>query len=316
MTTNHSRGRERHDRGTLLAGLIALTALAAAVLLAISLAPASAETPAERCKRETTAYNNAWKNSWAASHPGKKPSDAPKPPVPYKCGGNNDGPPPTVQPTTTSPEVPSGTTAAPTAAPDNSGPAISAPTTRRDIQHPGTGQPPIGSDGDRVHSDSLPPMEPIQYVAARSVDEARLLIDEIARKKAAGEPIGQVKYGPCTLYPHSLHVRTRTKDNDPRLVGFKPQTKCEHRVLGITQTSRIRYKYYAWWLNVNLRWDNPQVSGNTNQSSLQDKKVEFICAGTVDTAFVGTVEGEMIDTNGEKYYATTATSVFREHCEI
>ncbi len=144
MTTTHPRSRRRHDWGTLLAGLIALTALAAAVLIAISLAPASAETPAERCKRETTAYNNAWKNSWVATHPGKKPSDAPKPPVPYKCG-SNDGPPPTVQPTTTAPEAPSDTTAAPTATPDSSGPAVNAPTTRRDIQHPDSDQPSITS---------------------------------------------------------------------------------------------------------------------------------------------------------------------------
>ncbi|WP_336793710.1 hypothetical protein [Gordonia malaquae] len=149
MTTNHSRGRERHDRGTLLAGLITLTALAAAVLLAISLAPASAETPAERCKRETTAYNNAWKNSWAASHPGEKPSDAPRPPVPYKCGSNNDGPPPTVQPTTTTPEAPTGTTAPESTVPsDSSGPDLNNPTDRRDIQHPGVGQPTIGSGSD------------------------------------------------------------------------------------------------------------------------------------------------------------------------
>ncbi|WP_336793173.1 hypothetical protein [Gordonia malaquae] len=145
MTTTHPRSRRRHDWGTLLAGLIALTALAAAVLLAISPAPASAETPAERCKRETTAYNNAWKNSWAASHPGKKPSDAPKPPVPYKCGGNNDGPPPTVQPTTTAPEESTKTEVPETTAPsDGPRPALNAPTTRREIEHPGLGQRPIG----------------------------------------------------------------------------------------------------------------------------------------------------------------------------
>jgi len=154
VTTTHIR-RDRHDWGTLLAGLIALTALAAAVLLAISLAPASAETPAERCKRETTAYNNAWKNSWAASHPGKKPSDAPKPPVPYKCGGNNNGgPPPTVAPTTT-PDTPAETTAPTTKAPDDSsGPAMNAPTApteRREIEHPGAGQKPIGTPSIRSH---------------------------------------------------------------------------------------------------------------------------------------------------------------------
>jgi hypothetical protein len=132
----------------LLAGLIALTALAAAVLLAISLAPASAETPAERCKRETTAYNNAWKNSWAASHPGKKPSDAPKPPVPSKCGSNNDGPPPTITPTTSAP--PEETVGPTTSAPESNsdGPSMNAPTERRELEHPDSGQKPIGNPSD------------------------------------------------------------------------------------------------------------------------------------------------------------------------
>ncbi|SEB29217.1 hypothetical protein SAMN04488550_0104 [Gordonia malaquae] len=148
MTTTHTRNRERRDWGTLLAGLVALTAIAAAIVLAISLAPASAETPAERCKRETTAYNNAWKNSWAASHPGKKPSDAPKPPVPYKCGGNNDGPPPTVQPTTTAPEAPSETVEpTPDTPRDGAGPNLNAPTERRDDEvGVGPGQRAIGAD--------------------------------------------------------------------------------------------------------------------------------------------------------------------------
>ncbi len=165
MTTNHSRGRERHDWGTLPAGLIALTALAAAVLLAISLAPASAETPAERCKRETTAYNNAWKNSWAASHPGKKPSDAPKPPVPYKCGSNNDGPPPTLSPSTPenkSPEDDSASTQTPEVpSTDGGGPNMNAPTERRELEHPQRGQAPIG----KPYSSSTP--DPRRPVGAR-----------------------------------------------------------------------------------------------------------------------------------------------------
>lgn len=123
MTTTHTRNRERHDWGTLLAGLVALTALAAAVLLAISLAPASAETPAQRCKRETTAYNNAWKAI------GKKP------PVPYKCGGNNNTPPPPPPLTqSTKPKPPSATTES-TEPADDSGPSGSTPTVRKDNEN-------------------------------------------------------------------------------------------------------------------------------------------------------------------------------------
>lgn len=83
----------------------------------------------------------------AALVPGKKPSDAPPPPVPYKCGGKNDGPPPTIQPTTTTPEAPGETTEPTTTTTpgDSSGPNLNAPTNRREIEHPGSGQKPISS---------------------------------------------------------------------------------------------------------------------------------------------------------------------------
>lgn len=118
--------------------LIALIAITASGLLVVGLGIANAETPAERCKRETTAYNNTWKNTWAQANPGKSPSDAPSPPVPYKCGGGNDGPPPpTLLPSTSTPEA-SDTTEAPTSSgqrKDGSGPKMNAPTERREIEN-------------------------------------------------------------------------------------------------------------------------------------------------------------------------------------
>lgn len=130
-----TRFRRSEQRNT-LAGMIAgVAAMIFALALALSLtpSPASAETPAERCKRETSAYNAAW----AAI--GKKP------PAPYTCGGSNE-PPPTLSPTTPE-ETPDETVAPTTSAPagdDDSGPGMNAPTERRELEHPGQGQAPIG----------------------------------------------------------------------------------------------------------------------------------------------------------------------------
>ena len=124
-----------------------MVTIAATVMLIKVITPsaASAETPAERCKRETTAYNTAWKNTWVQANPGKKPSQAPPPPVPYKCGGGNSGPAPTQPPPSTSEEpVPHDepTTSQPPTA-DDSGPNLNPPTDRRDIEHPGPDQHPV-----------------------------------------------------------------------------------------------------------------------------------------------------------------------------
>ncbi|WP_420041131.1 hypothetical protein [Gordonia sp. MP11Mi] len=131
--------------------LIAIAAMIMVLALAAALAPsASAETPAERCKRETSAYITAW----AAI--GKKP------PVPYKCGGRNQ-PPPTLSPTT--PEEEPEETVAPTSdAPEDSdnGPSMNAPIERREIEHPGNGQAPIGS---HTNADGPTPTQPRKTAA-------------------------------------------------------------------------------------------------------------------------------------------------------
>jgi len=129
---------------TLERAVLAFFAMTAVVGLLIGVGVANAETPAERCKRETAAYNNAWKNTWAQANPGKSPSDAPKPPVPYKCGGSDGGAPPTLTPTTSSPAPTLSEPAKPSEAPTGSdGPSLNGPTERRDIEHPDTGQPTI-----------------------------------------------------------------------------------------------------------------------------------------------------------------------------
>lgn len=89
-----------------------LATVAAAAMLSLSVGgvpTALAKEPrAEdiaRCGRETAAYNAAWANTWAAAN-NKPASQAPPPPVPYKCGPvPDDAPPPTVPNAPNAPEI-------------------------------------------------------------------------------------------------------------------------------------------------------------------------------------------------------------------
>lgn len=132
----------RHEHRGLI-GILGAFATVIAVLaltLALTPSPASAETPAERCKRETAAYNNAWKAI------GKKP------PVPYKCGGNNQ-PPPTLSPTEPTTEAPDAPSESTTSNPkgNSDGPTLNAPTERRELEHPSSGQPTVGGGKKEDH---------------------------------------------------------------------------------------------------------------------------------------------------------------------
>ncbi len=130
------------------AASVAATIAVMIMLVVVITPPANAETPAERCKRETAAYNNAWKNTWAQANPGKKPSQAPPPPVPYKCGRNDQAPPEIAtpeRPGTSTPDVVEPED--PTVDSRREGPALNPPTERSE---PATGvdpdQPAIGDD--------------------------------------------------------------------------------------------------------------------------------------------------------------------------
>ncbi len=136
---------------------LTVVAIAISMLTAFALLPseATAETPAERCKRETAAYNTAWSTAWMRTHPGARPSDAPPPPVPYRCGQN--GEPPTLSPGTSTP--PSSTappSTSETAKPngDRTGPSAQ-PSTERDEPASGVDrdQPSIGTKGRMLYPD-------------------------------------------------------------------------------------------------------------------------------------------------------------------
>lgn len=307
MTYNQYDSARR--RSAIIAALVAALAIASAIALTASIAPVNAETPAQRCKRETTAYNNAWKHTWAQANPGKELSDAPKPPIPYRCGGGT-GPAPTLPPSSSdSPSAPT-TSSPPTDTPsERSGPTLTPPTSRHDkASGLDPNQPPIEG------SDSLDSLigKPMRYFFADSLAEAERIFEEMRHNSAAG-----VEFGPCILEPRNVHVRTKTRDKDARTIGFKPFTHCNYPVDMIKHRSRMYYSYYTNWLSMGLLNGNPTTSVNYHQATLEQKNVEFHCNGLVGTSFKGETIGEIhIPGRARPMYAKVITDEFSERCEV
>lgn len=127
-----------------------------------------------------------------------------------------------------------------------------------------------------------------QYVAANSPEEAFKLLDGLAAGRVAA---ATVKYGPCTLYPSPIRIRTNGK------VGTKPQTKCSVPVTRIEHSTDMRYKSFIWW-----KLKGTKNSSNTGQKTLQQKNVEFTCVSDEKTGWGSTTAGKIVY-GGKTYYA-------------
>ena len=231
MKTIHTGARK--DRSAPIGAVIGLLTMIVALALAWSLtpAPASAETPAERCQRETTAYNNAWKAM------GRKP------PVPYKCGGNNDAPP-TLAPTTTPDEAPDETAEPTTVAPESSGsgPNINTPTERRELEHPGTGQAPIG--GGATSSAPAPRSSPSASSPqpGGSSTQPQGTIPDLLKPQPVFCPIGHNDDGGCRGAGVARGAWKWTKCVGAVAVVFVPTAKAYKAIKalgGVKETARL-----------------------------------------------------------------------------
>lgn len=122
-------------------------------------------------------------------------------------------------------------------------------------------------------------------------------------------------YGPCVLEPTEVHVRTKTPGGDAKIIGFKPVTRCSHPVDSIKHESKLKYQYWMVWRDAPLKSGVPTRSYNRGQSKLEQKNIEFHCNGLVDTNFIGSTTGTIVD--GDKTYtATVNTKPFREACKV
>lgn len=154
---------------------------------------------------------------------------------------------------------------------------------------------------------------PVQYVKSSTPEEAQRILDQQSTGSRAFAL--QKKYGPCTLIPRNVHVRTKTNRGEAKVIGFKPVTECDQPVQSITHESKLKYKYYVWWRDAPLKFGVPTRSGNKGVARLEQRNVEFHCNGLVNTAFIGNTVG-MIVANGETYHAVVNTNVFQERCEV
>lgn len=153
----------------------------------------------------------------------------------------------------------------------------------------------------------------VQYVQSDSPEEAQRILNQ-ASLGIQTLPVVE-RYGPCTLIPRNVHVRTKTGDGDAEIVGFKPETKCSQPVESIEHESTLKYKYYTMWLDAPLKYGVPTRSGNRGVHKLEQRNVEFHCNGLVDTNFIGHTVGKVV-ANGKIYHAAVNTNVFRQRCKV
>lgn len=127
-----------------------------------------------------------------------------------------------------------------------------------------------------------------RYVAAASLGQALTTLDRLEAGELAA---GSVSFGPCTLYPSPIRLRSNG------WVGTKPQTKCSAAVTSINHSTDMRYKFLIWW-----RLKGTRTAGNQGQSSLQQKNVEFACDSDEETGWGSTTLGTVVY-GGKTYYA-------------
>lgn len=88
------------------------------------------------------------------------------------------------------------------------------------------------------------------YVVADSPAEAERLLDSLEEGALNGSPAAssptaaRVQYGPCTLTPSSVYLRT---SSGKKAVGFKPITKCSVPATKIHHSTDLRHKWGVWW---------------------------------------------------------------------
>ncbi|WP_236684315.1 LGFP repeat-containing protein [Corynebacterium epidermidicanis] len=127
------------------------------------------------------------------------------------------------------------------------------------------------------------------------------------------QPFAAKEYGPCTLTPNNLHVRT--KSGSEKSIGFKPKTTCSFPVTQIEHVSDI----------AGLSWRNTMVThisgirnSNSNEASLESRNIQLFCVDHFGPRY-NTYQGRTVGKIrvGEKtYYAEAFTKLASFDCAI
>ena len=141
---------------------------------------------------------------------------------------------------------------------------------------------------------------PSLYVVADSPAEAERLLDLLEEGALSGRPAtssttaARVQYGPCTLTPSSVYLRT---SSGKKAVGFKSITKCSVPVAKIHHSTDLRHKWGVWWRH------KVTITGqNSGVASYTQKNVAWKCKGADSTTWSATTLGT-ITYKSKRYYA-------------
>lgn len=175
--------------------------------------------------------------------------------------------------------------------------------------------PPSGTAGSAEFAAGMAAartgMQASPYVQASSPAQAIEILDALRSPQTASPAAKQAaavaQYGPCTLNPSVLHLRTSGGRNT---LGTKPTTDCSVPVTSIRHNTELRYKWLLvfWWLAAS--YPGP---GNQGERRYEQKNVEWQCNGTDSTTWAGTTLGTIVY-GGQTYYARVYQDPVDEAC--
>lgn len=126
------------------------------------------------------------------------------------------------------------------------------------------------------------------YIAADNASDAMAKMNAMDAGQARA---ASVKFGPCTLYPTPIRIRTSGR------VGTKPRTECTKLVDEIFHRTDMRYKSFIFW-----KLKGTKTGGNRAEKKYEQKTVEYKCVSTESTGWGSTTLGR-VDYAGDTYYA-------------
>lgn len=147
---------------------------------------------------------------------------------------------------------------------------------------------------------------PSPYVKASSPEQAADILDALESPQTASPAVkaaaASVQYGPCTLYPTLIYLRTSGG------LGAKPYTDCTVPVSSIRHNTDLRYQWLSWW-----RLAASYAGGNSGEKRYEQRNVQWQCHGTDSTTWAGTTLGTIVY-DGETYYARVYQTPTTKDC--
>lgn len=148
--------------------------------------------------------------------------------------------------------------------------------------------------------------EPSPYVKASSPAQAMEILDALESPQTASPSAkaaaASVQYGPCTLYPTLIYLRTSGG------LGAKPYTDCTVPVSSIRHNTDLRYQWLSWW-----RLAASYPGGNSGEKRYEQRNVQWQCHGTGSTMWAGTTLGTIVY-GGKTYYARVYQNPTTKDC--